>query len=487
MSFPGYLAIVGGECTSELAIEALDANNSYLRNLCNEVLYTAYVPDYNFAFRRFYLAVTSALHARNAEHNVRPRNLGGVLTYFYNRQFILQMMSQPTPFPAAEVHIPIDRAPATQLMADILALTEDQVAVNYNLPYLLVIEDPFTRFVWAYPVGRLLSDQVKKAFFLALSRPGIPQEYYHYLRDKITQVVVDGGSEFKNTFPRAFTFAFPRANISTSIAKSKTSGRTTTTGPVEAAIGLVRRVIRGYEWTHDRNFLGRTQAGLNQILETVNTMTSQPLHQRTPTELVQALLHNNVNTIRTAQVYMNDFQEEKIEKQNDILANIGNPENPNPFWVATDPHGQYAYRLYIPPPSFSKLVTVKVSQEVYVIQKQNIGEKGKQIELSIYGQPQNERRIGKIANWQQLVLVRAPVDPGPPQIQAQLQQRIQDLQWRGPTPREVTQAFAIHPDILNAIGQGAPDLQLQMEHQALDRNPIDRNRRDNIPRPQRYR
>ena len=485
MSFPGFYSFVAGECEPHLAIESLNAHDNFLRNLCNEILYSE--PEYNMSFNRFYSKLKRALDTRDNQHPpiIPRRNLSTILTYFYNRQFIIQLMSQPIAFPGTDIHIPIDRAPDTQLIVDILALLEDQRTVNYNLPYLVVIMDPFSRFVWAHPVGHLNSAQVKKAFFMAFNRPGLPQEFYHHLRDKITQVVVDGGSEFKDIFPSNLHFAFPHAILVTSQAKSKTVGRPTNTGPVEAAIGMIRRVLRKYEWTQDRNFLRDRQGGLTQVLNMVNNASSQPLHNQTPTNVVESILEKNVHYIQQAQAYMNNAQTVKVNQKNNLLEHLGGQGGD--FWVATDPHGDFAYRLYIPPHPFSKLVTVKVSQELYVIKRQNVGDKGMQLELQIYGVAANEQRIVKIVNWQQLVLVRAPVDPGPPQIRAQLQQKIKDIQWRGATPREVTQAFAIPPEIRAAIGRDAPALVAQLENQAIDRNPIPRNRRVGVRIPARFR
>ena len=488
-SVPGFYSFIQGEGNAEggqaEAIQRLNAHDNFLRNLCNEILYSN--PEYNTAFQRFYSHLTRELNIRDNQHPpiIPRRNLALVLTYFYNRQFIIQMMSQPIPFPGGNIHVPIDRNPNKQLIADILALTGDQVAVNYNLPYLVVITDPFTRFVWAHPVGFLTSEQVKKAFFLAFSRPGLPYEFYQLLRDKVTQVVVDGGSEFKNTFPSNLHFAFPHAVLVKSQPKSSTAGRPTNTGPVEAAIGMIRRVLRKYEFTQDRNFLrGNNQGGLTQVLNMVNNASSQPLNHQTPTQVVEAILENDVKYIQYAQVFMKRAQNRVIRKRSSALARIGNPHAT--FWIATEPHGSFAYRLYIPPPSFSKLVTIKVSKEVYVIKNRNVGEKGMQVELQIYGENNNEERIGKIVNWQQLVLVRTPVDPGPPQVQVQLQQQIKDLAWVGPTPQQITQAFQIPPEIRQAVGQESPNLARQLDTQTIDRNPIHRNRRVGVRAPARY-
>ena len=477
LSTPGFFWFLVGEGNQEECEARLHNNNNYLHNLCTEILYSD--GDYNIAFQRFYDKLMPVLRERDNHqpYIVARRFLVRPLIYFYNRQFITQMMCKPFPFPTSNIHIPIDRSPSRQLIVDILALSELQVQVNYNLPYLVVIVDAFSRFVWAHPVGYLDSESVKKAFFLALSRPGLSNEYYSQIRDNVTQIVVDGGSEFKKSFPTNIHFAFPHAILSTSQSKSTTGGRPTNAGPVEAAIGMLRRVIRKYEWTKDRDFFKNKQEGLTQILDFINNATSQPLHRKTPVQIAEAIINNDNETIHHAQVFMDHHQTRQIQKKTKALSRLGNPENN--FWIVTNPHGSYAYRLYLPPKSFSKLVTVKVTKELYVIKEQNVGEKGMQVELQLYGENNNDNANNKrkIVNWQQLVLVRAPVDSGPPQVQAQLMLEIKRSTLVLPTPHEVSQPFHISPEITAAIGQEAPHLELQLQNQRIDRNPIQRNRR----------
>lgn len=474
MSFPGYTSILHGEGNPEEMAARLDDNHGFLRNICIRVLYS--LPEYNVAFNRFFSRLRQRLDEVDNQHppRVPRRHLHEVATYFYNRQYIIQMMSVPTPFPAANIYIPMSRNPAKQLMVDILAFTADQKTANRNIPYLVSIVDPYTRFIWASPVKQLTASKVRQAFFRAFGRPGLSSEFYTYLRNKVTQVVVDGGGEFKSTFPKNLHHAFPNAALVTSQPKGKTMGRPTSTGPIEAAIGMIRHGLRKYEFTKGRDFLGNNETGLTQVLDMINSATSAPLHDAhqephfdTPAKLAQAMMNGNEAAVAHVSALMKEDQTAQQVKRTTVLDRLTGNQPNNPFWLATNPLGKYAYRLYIKPQPFSKLVTIKVSQELYVIKKQNVGEKGNQVELMNYLQfgqlhPNHlDGVVGKIANMQELVLVCAPVEYGPRQQQYAIENQIHALEWQEPVPREVNQAFAVPPEIRMALQRDAPELEEQ--------------------------
>ena len=114
------------------------------------------------------------------------------------------------------------------------------------MKYLVVIVDTFSRFLWTCPVASLKAIKFQKAFISALSRPWEVVENYHFLRDKIQRVVIDGGGDYKDVFPVAIQLYFPIAEIITSSAKNRTGNRPTGNGPIDAAIRLLRRVLRDY-------------------------------------------------------------------------------------------------------------------------------------------------------------------------------------------------------------------------------------------------
>jgi hypothetical protein len=63
--------------------------------------------------------------------------------------------------------------------------------------------------------------------------------------------------------------------------------------------------------------------------------------------------------------------------------------------------------------------------------------------------------------------ILAPINDGPESIRHNLQINIETLRVRH-TPREVSLAFEITPEIRHAVGHGAPEL----ENQRLDNNPV---------------
>ena len=95
LSTPGFFWFLVGEGNQDECIARLHNNINYLHNLCTEILYSE--GDYNMAFQRFYDKLMPVLRERDNHHSpiVNRRFLVQPLTYFYNRQFITQMMCQP--------------------------------------------------------------------------------------------------------------------------------------------------------------------------------------------------------------------------------------------------------------------------------------------------------------------------------------------------------------------------------------------------------
>lgn len=467
---PGFYSYVAYEATEAEANEKLHANNNVLYNVCYSTMYSfeTITPDqyYRLGVNRFLREVRS----RCGPLHINTFNIDGALIYFYNRQFVVQLTSIPHPFPAQNIHIPIDRAPNNEIQVDILALLEDQKVANFNLPYLVVIEDPFSRFVWAYPTAKLDSAFVRKAFILAFSRPGVGHDFYIHLRDKVQRIVVDGGSEFKDSFQGNFRQVFPQSTLVVSDPKRKTMGRPTNTGPVEAAIGTLRRVLRDHALGIHHQFLGNRQAGLTQILDAYNNMEqADSLHHSSPDQVVQSLLGKDTpNLVAHLNTYMEQKQEKQLLRKQQVYTQYGIEQENVLFY---DRHGGFAYRIYQPPPAFSKLVTIRVSEEAYVITR--IHADKYHVDLIGYGNHQNTMEN---VNIKQLVLVKAPIEMGPQTIIANLHQQVNELRVRH-TPREVTQAFQITPEIAHAVG--AHQLPA-LENQRLDNNPIVRD-----PRAQR--
>jgi len=473
---PGYYSYVQGEEEATKAQENLRANNSFLQNVCMRTMYRFLdTPDeyYHYGLNRF----MNECHRQLNEE--QKRNVNPTLIYFYNRQLIIQMTSMPKVFPSQEIHVPLDRSPNNEIQVDILALSEAQTIANFNMPFLVVVVEPFSRYIWSYPTSRILSTYVRKAFFLALSRPGIGHDFYLHIREKVQRLVVDGGSEFKESFEGNFKQAFPNAVLIRSFAKSKSGGRPTNTGPVEAAIGTLRRVIRDHEIGVHPTFLQSRQSGLSSILHAYSTMPqTATLHSHSPEEVVESLLgKGSPSLIPLLDKHMQDHQQKQLDRKFEVMEKAGVDKDEN-VW-SKDRNGPVAYRLFLPPNPFSKLVTLRVSLEAYVVETFHGGQNHPYVDLISYGNGHagEEKRLRKI-HMKQLVLVKAPIVDGPPKIRNNLQIDIKALRVRH-TPREVSLAFDISPDIRAAVGANAPEL----EDQRLDNNPQVRQERNRaLPR-----
>ena len=465
---PGYYSYVANEASTEEAQQKLNENNHALRNICYSTLYSFLnSPDqfYHLSLNRFVRAVRQQC----IQHHIPTFNIDKSIIYFYNRQFFIQLISTPQVFPGQNISIPLSKTPNNEIQVDILQFSEDQRISNFNMGYLVVIEEPFSRFLWAYPTAAIDSAKVRKAFFLAFSRPGVGHHFYSFLRDKVQRIVVDGGSEFKDSFRGNFHQAFPNAQLLISDPKRKTMGRTTSTGAVEAGIGTLRRVFRDHELGVHRQFLAAHQFGLGQALDAYNQMEqADTLKHSSPQQVAMACMgRGDSNLIPQLNSYMQSKQQLKYEKKQQVFTKYGIA---NQNMVFRDKHGMFAYRVFLPPPAFAKAVTIRVTKEAYVISQIR---DSMHVDLIEYG---NGNKTQQNVNVKQLVLVKAPIDMGPEKIVENLISQVEALRVRH-TPREVSLAFDMTPEIVQAVG--APHLH-DLEHQRLDHNPLVR-----APRPRR--
>jgi len=320
---PRYKSFVVGEAEPEEANALLNANNQTLRRCCDQSMYHDLENNdmfYRIGYLKFVILVRK-VYKGLAMHNELSVAQETAVKYFYNRQLIVQMTMMPQSLAQDSsnphyVSVPLYKAPEYEIQIDIMQLLPDQVNVNYNLRYVVVAVDSFSRFMWAHPVSDLQSRHVQKAFQLAMSRPDLPKLYYEHLRNEIEQVTIDGGSEFKDVFPEVIALVFPQARLVTSNAKSKTGNRPTGNGPIEAAIRLLRRVIRDYTLGIHEDFLknqnGSNQYGLGQILTAYNQQSQFPLHGKSPQTLVRQLMAGNEgnNQVNETWTY-SDQQREK--------------------------------------------------------------------------------------------------------------------------------------------------------------------------------
>ena len=98
-------------------------------------------------------------------------------------------------------------------------------------------------------------EKVTNALLRAFSRPGISKQYFEKIRNDIRMITVDGGSEFKRAFPATMKSIFPNSKVNVFPPKSQTYGRPTYTGPIEAAIRMLRKLFRDYGLGRSANII----------------------------------------------------------------------------------------------------------------------------------------------------------------------------------------------------------------------------------------
>ena len=479
---PAYKSFVAGECSPEIAQQQLRGDFMILLRHCMYGAIQNSKSFYRVGYQKYLHYVR--LYAKNLNILITTEK-ESVVKYYYNRQLIVQMTMTPMkcgndPDNPFYVSVPLYKAPNYEVQTDILQLQPDQWKINYNMKYLVVIVDTFSRYIWSSPVASLESIKVQRAFGAALMSKGISNKIYTFIREKIKRVVVDGGSEFKDIFRQSLKLYFPNAEIITSSAKNRTGNRPTGNGPIEAAIRLLRRVIRDYSLAIHPNFLSleknQQHYGLTKILSGYNNTMQIALHNKTPLQVMDETVLPKLRTELDKTVAHVENQRNKkiiLKQQNQAL--LGGSQ------ITRDRHGQMGYRIYKPPGQFAKEVDIKVSLKLYVVDRLDPG-KPQFVDLIEYG---NGTDTLKNVLWNTLVLVKAPVDNGPPSILHHFTTTIKAWGFQKPTPQEISQPFYVTKNIVEAI-LGEPDQQVQKRHIEFLQEPLGYKRRRNEPRAARY-
>ena len=87
--------------------------------------------------------------------------------------------------------------------------------------------------------------------------------------------------------------------------------------------------------------------------------------------------------------------------------------------------------------------------------------------------------------WNTLVLVKMPVENGPPSILHNFTNTIEDWGFHKPTPQDVTRPFAVTKSIMEAI-EGETDAHKKARYTSLISEPLGHKRRKNVERGARY-
>ena len=399
--------------TSYLDNESIHPPPDNIHVICRSIMYDSITPHgyfYRDGFIVFYEKVLSRVLQVNINMNID--DLKPYVTYFWNRQLVIQLTMVPKKVAIHNVTVPLDRSfKYIQLQADIMTLRqlEQTSAYQKTHKYVLVIIETFSRFIWITSLDSLSVDSTKKAINTALKRQGIAIQFYDFIREKVTSFIVDGGSEFKESFPKTIKDMFPNAIFTRSSPKNQTYGRPTITGPVEASIRMLRKCIRDYSMGIKQTFLQRATVtndyddGWRTILKTYNTHKQIiTLQNRTPFEVVNGMINRNI-FILTLNNHMLRQQQLQLDKKTESLLPI----------ITTRNQG-YAYRLWADRGFFPKEVDFHVNLPCYIITKFTY----QTVDLIGFHFPDRYQLKG--ISWKQLVLVKVPIEEGPHQLVANL-------------------------------------------------------------------
>ena len=480
---PAYKSFVAGECTPELARQTIRGDFLILLRHCmygaiqnKQTFYRVGFQKYLHTLRQFAKSMDIVITAEKES----------AAKYYYNRQLIVQMTMTPQkcendPDSPFYVSVPLYKEPGDEVQTDILQLQPEQWKINYNMRYLVVIVDPFSRFVWSCPVESLQAIKVQSAFGTALMRRGESSQMYNFIRETVQRVVVDGGSEFKDVFPESLKLYFPNADLIVSSAKNRTGNRPTGNGPIEAAIRLLRRVIRDYSLAIHPNFLrvenDKQHYGLQKILYGYNHTFQIVLHNKSPAQVMEEMMTPKLHgKLKETIAYVENRRNDKIMLKQKNMSLLGENQ------ITRDRNGSMGYRIYKPPGQFAKEVDIKVSLKVYVVDKLNPTHP-QFVDLIEYG---NGTETLKNVLWNTLVLVKTPVENGPPSILQHFTTTIADWGFMKPPPEEISRPFRVTRNIIEAIA-GEPDEQKRRRHAELITEPLGRKRRRNEDRGARFR
>jgi hypothetical protein len=367
------------------------------------------------------------------------------IKWFYNRQPIIQITQKPLSTNHSHVTIPLQREQASEIQMDILQLNEQFFNVNYHIKYLVVAVDIYSRFVWVYPVKALDVDRVTNALLRAFSRPGISEQYFHKIRNQVRTITVDGGSEFKKEFPNSLKSIFPNSKFIVSQPKTKTFGRPTMTGPIEAAIRMLRKLLRDYGLSNQTNLLEPQsknqipQIGLTRVINSNNSMRRAVLNGQSPNQVAYNIIHKNSTDLLTT--HMKNYRKKQLLKKADLQTLT--------YPIIKSNNDDYIYRYYLPPKQFVKEVDFRVSLETYYIKEYT----SSQVVLC---NCENENET-KNTTWQSLVLMKKPF-PDAPHMEQLKKFYNQDEQENGVemVPLHLIEPYSISQTIKDAMGEDHP-------------------------------
>jgi len=389
-------------------------------------------------FHEFFTTVAKLLRQPNQNRiNYEP-----YLKYIYNRHPVIQLTSKPFSTASVHVTIPLKRSPANEIQLDILHLNQHFFNINYHIRYVVVAVDIFSRFIWMYPVIQLDVEKVANALFRAFSRPGISKDYFEKIRNEIRMITVDGGSEFKKAFPESLRAIFPNSRVNISPPKNQTYGRPTLTGPIEAAIRMIRKLLRDYGLSERANILEpqkkKAQMGMAKIIFASNNMKRPVLKGESPNTVALSILNDD------PKISMRLMQHMQTQRKKQLLKKVN--LQTQQFPIVQSNTAEFVYRLYLPQTQFPKEVDFRVSLKTYFITSYN------SVNVKIRNCEDANEELQ--TTWQSLVLVKHPFEKVPRLAQLikfynkeKKQNHVQMV------PVNLMEPYEISNTIRNAIGE----------------------------------
>ena len=408
-----------------------------LKALCDQIMYANFMQNnvayYKPNFARFVERVLNIppiqmhyLHKNDFPTGYPSDPRVDQLSYYYNRQLIFQMCNIPkknetVQRPITYPTVPIQRNHNDQMevQMDIMFFATDFTNVKVVGKYVIILE-PYTRYAWAYKInipiserGGLTVNAVNQAIREALNRGArdhsASYQFYQYLRTHTRTVRVDQGSEFKKSFPENMAEFFPNSRIRKGYAKNNTFKRPNTTGPVEASVRMLRRVIRDQSIGARQHNRLLQDSDLQMVLEKYNNLKQlKTMGNQSPQQMASAL-QNSINDVDERrkieeQDTRNDVEFKRRLIQRNIFEHAEIQKYPNV--------GDIAFRFYINHGEFPKETDIRVSLNLFKIIRQR-PENVDLEEIPPQWRRDGAKQIKLNIRWEELVVVKSPVEDGP--------------------------------------------------------------------------
>jgi hypothetical protein len=428
---PGWYWFLEGEKNPEELLNNNEDDENSKEQLVKHILQVCYRVMYFQDFRiiGYHEFVTNCLYATGLGYEP-------YIKFFYNRQPIVQITQKPISTNHIHITIPLQRLPAQDLQMDILQLNKYFFNINYHVKFLIVVVDIYSRFVWLHPVQVLEVANVTNALLRAFSRPGLARRYFDKIRNTVRFVTIDGGSEFKKEFPQSMKGILPNATVNTSPPKAQTFGRPTLTGPIEAAIRMIRKLLRDYGLNKQTDILGvqnKAQEGISNIILSYNNIKRPVLNNLSPNEVVYKLMVGKSTQVLTD--HMKKYRQQQLLKKSNLET--------KQFPIVQTNHEEYVYRIYLPQGALPKETDFRVSLETYYITEYT------STNVTLQNCEDNSE---KKSTWESLVLVKRPSATAPhlDQLKAFYNKTEKQNKYIM-APRDLLEPFAISNTIRNAL------------------------------------